>query len=99
MKLIIEILIDLVAEIIGYFIPKLAPKTKFENNINRLKEEAWFSSLEEDYRYGYIIYQNRTVKRFLGNNNNVKMVLSMDEEREKFIRLVKEEHEKFTRLG
>ena len=97
--MIIEILIDLVADIIGYFIPNLAPKTKFEKNITRLKEEAWFAALEEDYRYGYIIYQNCKVKRFLGNNNNVKMVLSMDDEREKFISLVKEEHEEFTRLG
>jgi hypothetical protein len=98
-EVIIEILVDLAADIIGYIIPELAPKTKFEKNITRLKEEAWFASLEEDYRYGYIIYQNRTVKRFLGNNNNIKMILSMDEEKEKFIRLVKEEHEKFTKLG
>ena len=64
----------------------------------RLKEEAWFSSLEKDYRYSYIIYQNSRVKRFLSSEKNVKMIISMDEEKERFINLVIEEHVKFTRL-
>jgi hypothetical protein len=64
----------------------------------RLKQEAWFSSLEKDYRYSYIIYQNSRVKRFLSSEKNVKMIISMDEEKERFINLVIEEHVKFTRL-
>ena len=64
----------------------------------RLKEEAWFSSLEKDYRYSYILYQNSRVKRFLSSEKNVKMIISMDEEKERFINLVIEEHVKFTRL-
>jgi hypothetical protein len=87
-----------VGEIIGHFIPDLSPETKLEKNINRLKEEAWFAELEQDYRYGYIIHQNSKVKRFLKNERNVKMIISMDEEREKFVSLVKEEHVRFTKI-
>jgi hypothetical protein len=66
--------------------------------MGRLKEEAWFSSLLLDFRYEYIIYNNNRVKRFLSSERNVKMILSMDVEKEKFITLVKEEHVKFTRI-
>ena len=54
--------------------------------------------MEKDYRYEYIIYNNSKVKRFLSSEKNVKMITSMDEEKEKFISLVKEEHARFTRL-
>ena len=95
--MIIDLLIDLVGEIIRHLIPERS--TKLEKHINRLKEEAWFSELEKDYRYGYIIYSNRAVKRFLNREKNIKMITTMDSERENFIRLVKEEHVKFTALG
>ena len=94
----IDFLVDLAGEIIGHFLPELLPKTKFEKNITRLKEEDWFSALERDYRYAYIIYENRTIKRFLSNEKNVKMIISMDMERENFINLVKEEHARFTKI-
>ena len=96
--LIIDFLFDIVGEIIGHFIPEWLPKTKFEKHISRLMEEDWFSSIEKDYRYAYIIYENRRVKRFLSDEKNIKMIISMDEEREKFISLVKEEHVRFTRV-
>jgi hypothetical protein len=92
------LLIDIAGDIIGEFIPDLSPKSKFEKHVSRLKEEAWFSTLEKDYRYGYIIFQNSKVKRFLSSERNVKMVLNMEEEKEKFISLIKEEHSKFTKL-
>jgi hypothetical protein len=94
--LIIDLLIYLAGEIIGHLIPERS--TKFEKHMNRLKEEAWFSELEKDYRYGYIINSNRAVKRSLNREKNIKMITSMDSERENFIRLVKEEHAKFTAL-
>ncbi|MGG3471437.1 hypothetical protein ABES02_28710 [Neobacillus pocheonensis] len=94
----IDIVIDIALELVGFFIPDFSPKSKFEKHIIRLTEEAWFSSLEQDYRYGYIIYNNKNVKRFLSNEKNVKMIISMDIEREKFISLVKKEHVRFTRL-
>ncbi|MCQ6280625.1 hypothetical protein [Bacillus sp. EB600] len=97
-SIIIDLLFDIAGEIIGHFIPDLSPKSKFEKHIIRLKEEAWFSSMEKDYRYSYIIYQNSRVKRFLSSEKNVKMIISMDEEKERFINLVIEEHVKFTRL-
>ena len=91
-------MVDLVGEAIGHFIPSLSPQSKFDKHINRLKEEDWFAAMEKDYRYAYIIYENRKVKRFLSNEKNIKMITSIDEEKEKFIRLVKEEHAKFTKL-
>lgn len=93
---ILGLLFDIAGEVIGFFIPN--PKTKFEKHIERLKEEEWFSSLLADYRYSYIIYENRKVRRFLSSERNLKMIISMDAEKENFIRLVKEEHAKFTRL-
>jgi hypothetical protein len=86
--------LDLAGELAGHLIP--SPEAKFEKHINRLKEEAWFAELEKDYRYTYIIHQNRRVRRFLCSEKNIKLILSMDEEREKFINLIKEEHVKFT---
>ncbi len=94
--MVIELLLDLAGEIIEYFIPDQATESKFIKHIERLKEEEWFATLEKDYRYSYIIYQNRKVKRFLCNEKNVKMILSMDVEKENFINLVKEEHKKLT---
>lgn len=98
MNLIIELLFDIAGEIIGHFLPDLSPKTKYEKNMIRLKEEPWFAALLEDYRYEYIIQQNSKVRRFLKNEKNVKMIISMDDERERFISLVKEEHAKFTKV-
>jgi hypothetical protein len=86
--------LDLAGELAGHLIP--SPEAKFEKHIIRLKEEDWFSELDKDYRYEYIIHQNRRVRRFLCSEKNIKLILSMDEEREKFINLVKEEHVKFT---
>ncbi|MBS4215218.1 hypothetical protein [Neobacillus rhizophilus] len=94
--LIIDLLIDIAGKIIEHLIPN--PTAKFEKNMIRLKDEAWFSELEKDYRYQYIIYNNRKVKRFLSNETNVKKIISMDLEREQFILLIKEEHEKFVGL-
>ena len=91
-----DLLIDLAGGVIEFFIPDWSPKSKFEKNIIRLREEDWFATLEKDVRYSYIIHQNRKVKRFLSNEKNIKMITSMDFERENFIHLVKEEHAKFT---
>jgi hypothetical protein len=93
-----DLLFDIASEIIGHFIPHLLSKSKFEKHIIRLREEDWFSSMEKDYRYEYIIHNNSKVKRFLSSEKNVKMITSMDDEKEKFISLVKEEHARFTRL-
>jgi hypothetical protein len=76
----------------------LSPQSKLEKLMLRLREEEWFSTLENDYRYEYIIHNNSRVKRFLSNERNVKMITSMDVEKERFISLVKEEHAKFTKL-
>ncbi len=94
----VDLLIDIAGDIVGELIPDLSRDSKFEKHIKRLKEESWFSSLEKDYRYEYIIYQNSRVQRFLSSEKNLKLILTMEEEKEKFIHLVKEEHAKFTKL-
>lgn len=93
---IIDLLVDIAGEIIEFLIPEWSPKSKFEKHLIRLREEDWFTSLEKDVRYGYIIHHNRKVKRFLSSEQNIKMITSMDFERDHFINLVKEEHAKFT---
>lgn len=93
---IIDLLVDIAGEIIEFLIPDRFSKSKFEKHLIRLREEDWFTSLEKDVRYAYIIHQNRKVRRFLSSEQNIKMITSMDFEREKFINLVKEEHAKFT---
>ncbi|WP_040203492.1 hypothetical protein [Neobacillus jeddahensis] len=95
-SILIDLLFDIGGAIIELLIPDRAFNSKFEKNVSRLKEEDWFFTMTKDYRYHYIIYQNRKVRRFLANEKHVKMILSMDEERENFIRLVKEEHARFT---
>ncbi|RSK55636.1 hypothetical protein [Bacillus canaveralius] len=89
---------NVAGEIIGHFIPNLSPATKFEKHIARLRDEAWFSELEQDYRYEYILYQNKKIKLFLSSEKNIKMITSMDVEKERFINLVKKEHDRFTSL-
>lgn len=96
--MIIELLVEIVGEMIGHFLPDLSPQTKFEKHLTRLRKEAWFSSLEKDFRYEYIIHHNKQVKRFLSSEKHIKMITSMEEERENFIRLVKKEHERYTAL-
>ncbi|MEH7439444.1 hypothetical protein V7182_18370 [Neobacillus drentensis] len=95
-NLLFDLLIDLAGGVIEFFLPDWSPKSKFEKHLIRLREEDWFTSLEMDVRYSYIIHQNRKVKRFLSIEKNIKMITSMDFERENFINLVKEEHAKFT---
>ncbi|WP_251551661.1 hypothetical protein [Neobacillus muris] len=95
--LIVDLLLDLAGELIDFLIPDRKEK-KWEKHIKRLKEEPWFNALEKDWRYEYIIYNNRMVKKFLASERNIKMITSMDEERENFIQLVKAEHEKYSRL-
>ncbi|NRD77136.1 hypothetical protein HPT25_06455 [Bacillus sp. BRMEA1] len=95
---IIDLLLDLAGEVIGHFLPGARSEARFQKHIMRLKEEPWFASLEKDYRYEYIIFQNRKVKRFLNSEKNIKMIISMEEEKERFINMVKEEHIKFTRV-
>ena len=91
-----ELIGELLSGILNAIIP--TSKSKLEKNIGELRGEDWFSQLDKDVRYNYIIWYNKKVKRFLSNEKNIKMITSMDFERENFIHLVKEEHAKFTGL-
>jgi hypothetical protein len=93
--MIVDLIVDLLGGLLEWIIP--TPKSKLEKHIEELKSEDWFFQLDQDYRYNYIIWNNRKVKRFLGRPQNIKILKSNEEEKEKFIRLVMQEHEKFVR--
>jgi hypothetical protein len=97
MIIISDFLIDLIGDLIGGLVEAIfpTPMSKLEKNIDELKEEEWFSNLNIDVRYNYIIWHNKKVKHFLRKPENIKILKSSEEEREKFIQLVIEEHKNF----
>jgi hypothetical protein len=88
-------LFELIANVLLFF---YTPKSKLEKSLDKLRDEKWFSTLMDDYRYSYIIWNNRKVKRFLVKPENVEILIKNETEREKFIRLVEIEHRKFVGL-
>jgi hypothetical protein len=88
-------LFELIANVLLFF---YTPKTKLEKSMDKLRDEKWFSTLMDDYRYSYIILNNRKVKRILVKPGNVEILMKSETEREKFIRLVEMEHKKFVGL-
>jgi hypothetical protein len=88
-------LFELIANALLFF---YTPKTKLEKSMDKLGDEKWFSTLMDDYRYSYIILNNRKVKRILVKPGNVEILMKSETEREKFIRLVEMEHKKFVGL-
>jgi hypothetical protein len=89
---LLEFIFGLIAESFLFF---FIPESKFEKNVEKLKQEDWFVTLNEDYRYNYIIWNNSKVKRFISKSNNLNMLLIDDVEQKKFIELIKQEHLKF----
>jgi hypothetical protein len=88
-------LFDLIVNALLFF---YTPKSKLEKNIDKLRNEKWFSTLMDDYRYSYIIWSNRKVKRILVKSENVELLINNETEREKFINIVEMEHRKFVGL-
>jgi uncharacterized protein YlbG (UPF0298 family) len=88
-------LFQLIANVLLFF---YTPKSKLEKNIDKLRNEKWFFTLIDDYRYSHIIWSNRKVKRFLVKSENVELLIKNETERDKFIRLVEMEHRKFVEL-
>jgi hypothetical protein len=95
MQMIADLVVDFLAGLLQWIIP--TPKSKLEKHIEELKSEEWFAQLLDDYRYSHIVSYNKKVKRFLGRPENIKILKSNEEEKDKFIRLVMREHEKFVR--
>ena len=88
----LEFIFGLIGETILYF---FIPKSKFEKNVDKLKQEDWFVTLDEDYRYNYIIWNNRKIKRYLIKSSNVDRLIENNQEQKKFTELLKKEHLKF----
>jgi len=89
----LEFFFALISEAILYF---FIPKSKLEKNVEILKKEEWFATLEEDYRYNYIIWNNRRVKRFLSKPKNLELLVEHSEAQKEFTDLIKKEHIKYT---
>lgn len=89
---ILVFIVDFFASILFYF---YTPKSKLEKNIDKLIKEDWFAALYDDFRYSHIIWHNRKVKRFLMKYENVESLMNNEQDREKFIHLIKQEHNKF----
>lgn len=71
------------------------PKKKLERQIGKLQGEHWFNELEADYRYGYIIWNNGKVEKYLSDDENISLLLKLPEAQMQFAQLVKGEHRKF----
>ena len=92
-----EFLFEFIGEMLMGLIP--TPKSKMEKIIAKLKQEKWFFSLWEDYRYQHILLHSKKVKRILRNNHMVEQLLTHAQEQKRFIELVKREHENYVKLG
>ena len=71
------------------------PKKKLEQQIGKLHGEQWFNELEADYRYGYIIWNNSKVEKYLADDENISLLLKLPESQAEFSQLVIHEHRKF----
>ncbi|MBS4201673.1 hypothetical protein KHA93_18890 [Bacillus sp. FJAT-49732] len=96
--IIIESIIGFIIDLLANALFFITPKSKLEKNIDKLRNEKWFSTLYQDYRYSYVIWHNRKVKRYLIKSNNVELLIRNEQEKEKFIKLIEQEHIKFTGL-
>ncbi|MDX1699230.1 MAG: hypothetical protein R3250_01370 [Melioribacteraceae bacterium] len=92
----LEFIFGLIAEAFLFF---FVPKSKFDKNVEKLKQEEWFSNLEQDYRYNYIIWNSRKVKRYIAKSSNLAILLKDNQEQKKFTELIKQEHIKFAIKG
>ncbi|MBT2659075.1 hypothetical protein J7E81_28285 [Bacillus sp. ISL-18] len=97
MIIISDFLADLLGDLFGGLVEAIFPtsKSKLEKNIDELTEEEWFSNLYQDVRYSYIIWHNKKVKHYLRRTENIKVLKSSADDREKFIQLVIKEHNRF----
>lgn len=83
-------------ELIGYGAFSSTKKTEFDENIEELNKEEWFSQLYNDFRYRHIISETWKVSRYLNKKENAQLLVNNQQERENFIRWVKDEHERIT---
>ncbi|MFD1032307.1 hypothetical protein [Metaplanococcus flavidus] len=89
----VEIILEVIAYVFSYFV---TPQKRLEKNVKVLKNERWFAELEDDFRYNHLIWNNRTVIRYLALNSNVdKLLKDDDDEKAKFKKLLTYEHVKF----
>jgi len=88
----LEFIYGLIGETFLYF---FIPKSKLEKNVDKLKQKDWFVTLEKDYRYNYIIWNNRKIKRYLIKSSNLENLIENEQVQKKFTELIKQEHLKF----
>lgn len=101
-------LVAAIGRLIGFFASELVAsaisnkiedfftiETKLEKHVKMLSGENWFDELVKDYRYSYIVWHNKRVGRYLRELSNIHLLLKHEEERGKFVEMVKLEHRKF----
>lgn len=83
-------------ELIGDIFFTSTKKTDLNKNIEELNKQEWFNQLYNDYRYEHVINHTWKVIRYLNKKENVQLLIISQEERDNFIKWVKDEHERIT---
>lgn len=65
-------------------------------DFEELNKEEWFSQLYNDYRFRNVIQETWKIRRYLNKKENVQLLINHQQERENFIKWVKDEHERIT---
>lgn len=91
-----ELVADKICHKIEYY---FTDETKLEKNVKMLAGQKWFDELTKDYRYSYIIWNNKRISRYLCENTNIRLLEKHEEEQKKFIDMVKQEHRKFAGIS
>ncbi len=96
MQLLFESLVGFFFDLFVYGLLDLPYfKSKWEKNMDKLIDEEWFKQLNDDFRYSYIIRNNKKVKRILAKDDNIPLLQTDEQFRNDFIALVKDEHVKY----
>lgn len=85
---------SITSKIEGYF----TNETKLEKHVKMLSGEKWFDELMKDFRYSYIVWNNKRVGGYLIELSNIHLLKKHEEEQDKFKEMVKQEHRNFTTL-
>ncbi len=98
----LEFLIRIVGSLLVFKVEQkvvdyLLEPSQYEKNVERLKQEEWFSVLMADYRYEHIIRYNREVKQLLEDPQHVERLADNGEERKKFVAYIHREYAKLPR--
>lgn len=61
---------------------------KIDNNIEQLKQQAWFKKIYEDDKYHRLFFTNKHVRRYLQSNFRVKRIIRSHKAQRKLLLLL-----------